>query len=429
MPAYKNKENGSWYVVTQYTDWTGERKPKCKRGFATRREALEWEQKFQQQSAGDLDMSFEAFCEIYTNDLKARLKESTWQTKENIIKTKLLPYFGKRKINEITTKDVIAWQNELLAYRDEKRKPYSQTYLKTLHNQLSAIFNHAVRFYDLHSNPAAKAGNMGTEERREMLFWTKEEYQKFAEEMMDKPVSYYAFQMLYWTGIREGELLALTPADFDFERGTVKISKTYQRLKGQDFITSPKTKKSNRTIQMPDFLCQEMQEFFKMQYGLKKKDRIFTVTKSYLHHEMDRGAKAAGVKRIRIHDLRHPYVKPTTKIFSLRLMDFQAQAYPDAQRKNHGACQLHQGEQSRSSVRPLCNRKQFPCRQPQSKISRILYAISMRLSGYTSTRSISSSASSVVSVSVSKITLDASLRLSCRACSSCFFFACANTAA
>ena len=374
-------------------------------------------------------MSFEAFCEIYTNDLKARLKESTWQTKENIIKTKLLPYFGKRKINEITTKDVIAWQNELLAYRDEKRKPYSQTYLKTLHNQLSAIFNHAVRFYDLHSNPAAKAGNMGTEERREMLFWTKEEYQKFAEEMMDKPVSYYAFQMLYWTGIREGELLALTPADFDFERGTVKISKTYQRLKGQDVITSPKTKKSNRTIQMPDFLCQEMQEFFKMQYGLKKKDRIFSVTKSYLHHEMDRGAKAAGVKRIRIHDLRHPYVKHTTKIFSLRLMNFQAQAYPDARRKTRGACQLHRGGQSKSLVRLLCNRKQFSCLPPQSKISRILYAISIRLSGYTSTRSISSSASSVVSVSASKSALDASLRLSCRACSSCFCFACANTAA
>jgi len=429
MPAYKNKENGSWYVVTQYTDWTGERKPKCKRGFATRREALEWEQKFQQQSAGDLDMSFEAFCEIYANDLKARLKESTWQTKENIIKTKLLPYFGKRKINEITAKDVIAWQNELLAYRDEKRKPYSQTYLKTLHNQLSAIFNHAVRFYDLHSNPAAKAGNMGTEERREMLFWTKEEYQKFAEEMMDKPVSYYAFQVLYWTGIREGELLALTPADFDFERGTVKISKTYQRLKGQDVITSPKTKKSNRTIQMPDFLCQEMQEFFKMQYGLKKKDRIFTVTKSYLHHEMDRGAKAAGVKRIRIHDLRHPYVKHTTKIFSLRLMDFQAQAYPDARRKTRGACQLLRVGQSRSPVRPLCNRKRFSYLPPQSKMSWILYAISMRLSGYTSTRSISSSASSVVSVSASKIALDASLRLSCRACSSCFCFACANTAA
>lgn len=141
-----------------------------------------------------------------------------------------------------------------------------------------------------------------------MLFWTKEEYQRFAEEMMDKPISYYAFQMLYWTGIREGELLALTPADFDFDRGTVKISKTYQRLKGKDVITSPKTKKSNRTIQMPDFLCEEMQEFFKMQYGLKKKDRIFTITKSYLHREMDRGAEAAGVKRIRIHDIRHSHI-------------------------------------------------------------------------------------------------------------------------
>ena len=308
MGVFKCKETGTWYVMTRYRDWKGERKQKCKRGFATKRAAQDWEQNFHMQNAADMDMTFEAFYEIYTKDMKARLKENSWITKQNIVETKILPYFGKRKINEITTKDVIAWQNELLAYRDEKRKPYSQTYLKTLHNQLSAIFNHAVRFYDLHSNPAAKAGNMGTEERREMLFWTKEEYQKFAEEMMDKPVSYYAFQMLYWTGIREGELLALTPADFDFERGTVKISKTYQRLKGQDVITSPKTKKSNRTIQMPDFLCQEMQEFFKMQYGLKKKDRIFTVTKSYLHHEMDRGAKAAGVKRIRIHDLRHSHI-------------------------------------------------------------------------------------------------------------------------
>lgn len=88
--------------------------------------------------------------------------------------------------------------------------------------------------------------------------------------------------------------MALTPADFDFERGTVKISKTYQRLKGKDVITSPKTKKSNRTIQMPDFLCEEMQEFFKMQYGLKKKDRIFTINKSYLHREWTEGQKPQG---------------------------------------------------------------------------------------------------------------------------------------
>lgn len=308
MAVFKNKDNGSWYVMTRYTDWKGERKQKCKRGFATKKEATEWERIFHMQKAADLDMPFEAFVELYINDMKSRLKENTWLTKEHIIRTKILPYFAEKKINEISAKDVIAWQNELLAFRDEKHKPYSPTYLKTLHNQLSAIFNHAVRFYDLNSNPAAKAGNMGTEQHKEMLFWTKEEYEKFAEVMMDKPVSYYAFEMLYWCGIRLGELLALTPADFDFKNSTVRINKSYQRLKGEDVITTPKTKKSNRTIKMSKFLCEEMQEYISMIYGVKKTDRIFTITKSYLHHEMDRGSKEAGVKRIRIHDLRHSHI-------------------------------------------------------------------------------------------------------------------------
>ena len=308
MPVFKNEDNGTWYVMARYVNWKGERKQKCKRGFATKREAQEWERMFKLQTSSDLDMSFEAFTELYINDVKNRLKENTWLTKEHIIRTKILPYFGKLKISEISTKEIIVWQNEMLAYRDEKKKPYSQTYLKTLHNQLSAIFNHAVRYYELRSNPAAKVGNMGSEEHKEMLFWTKEEYKKFSFEMMDKPVSFYAFEMLYWCGIREGELLALTPADFNFDKETVTINKSYQRLKGQDVITSPKTKKSNRTIKMPQFLCEEMKEYLGMIYGLKKKDRIFTVTKSYLHHEMDRGAKAVGVKRIRIHDLRHSHI-------------------------------------------------------------------------------------------------------------------------
>ena len=308
MPVFKNEDNGTWYVMARYVNWKGERKQKCKRGFATKREAQEWERMFKLQTSSDLDMSFEAFTELYINDVKNRLKENTWLTKEHIIRTKILPYFGKLKISEISTKEIITWQNEMLAYRDEKKKPYSQTYLKTLHNQLSAIFNHAVRYYELRSNPAAKVGNMGREEHKEMLFWTKEEYKKFSFEMMDKPVSFYAFEMLYWCGIREGELLALTPADFNFDKETVTINKSYQRLKGQDVITSPKTKKSNRTIKMPQFLCEEMKEYLGMIYGLKKKDRIFTVTKSYLHHEMDRGAKAVGVKRIRIHDLRHSHI-------------------------------------------------------------------------------------------------------------------------
>ena len=308
MAAFKNKTNGTWYVQFRYTDWKGERQQKLKRGFATKKEAQAWEREFLMQKQADVNMTFESFAQLYEKDMKPKLKLNTWLTKESIIQKKILPYFGKRKLSEITAKDVMDWQNVIRGLTDAKGKPYSPTYLKTVHNQLSALFNHAVRYYGLQVNPAAKAGNMGVEERREMLFWTKEEYLKFADAMMDKPLSYYAFEMLYWCGIREGELLALTPGDFDFEKQTVSISKSYQRIKGQDVITDPKTAKSNRVIQMPAFLCEEMEDYIKSLYAAKPTDRIFPVTKSYLHREMDRGAKAAGVKRIRIHDLRHSHI-------------------------------------------------------------------------------------------------------------------------
>lgn len=226
----------------------------------------------------------------------------------------------KLRYHYIEPRDIIAWQNELLAIRQPNGKPYSSSYLQKIHSQLSAIFNHAVNFYHLPSNPAQKAGNMGKEEHREMLFWTKEEYLKFADVMMDKPVSYYAFEILYWCGLRMGELLALTPADFNFETHTLRINKSYQRLHREDVITPPKTLKSNRTIKMPQFLCDEMQDYLKMLYEPKEDERIFMISKSYLHHEMDRGAKASGVKRIRVHDLRHPYVKSTTKKYLLFLI-------------------------------------------------------------------------------------------------------------
>lgn len=308
MPAYKDKAKGTWYASFYYEDWTGKKVKKMKRGFPTKREALEWERTFLQQQTVDLEMTFENFVAVYVADMKGRIKENTWGTKEHILYKKLVPYFGKRKMCDIHSKEVIAWQNEMLNYRDKNGKPYSPVYLKTLHNQLSAVFNHAVRHYNLKVNPAAQAGNMGKPKGREMLFWTKAEYLKFAEAMMDKPLSYYAFEMLYWCGVREGELLALTPGDFDFEKQTVTISKSYQRIKGKDVITDPKTPKSNRIIQMPTFLCEEMRDYIKSLYGVKPTDRIFTVTKSYLHREMDRGAKEAGVKRIRIHDLRHSHI-------------------------------------------------------------------------------------------------------------------------
>lgn len=308
MSVYKDEKTNTWKVYYRYTDWQGKVHQTTKRGFSTKREALAWEREQKIKVEADLDMSFESFVDIYTVDMKNRIKENTWHTKEHIMRTKILPYFGQRKISDIQPKDIIAWQNEMIKSTNKQGKPYSPVYLKTLHNQLSAIFNHAVRFYSLQNNPAAKVGNMGKAKGREMLFWTQEEYQKFSFAIMDKPISFYAFEMLYWTGIREGELLALTPADFEFERGTVTINKSYQRIGRRDVITDPKTAKSNRTIKMPQFLIDEMQEYLKQLYGVGKNDRIFEITKSYLHREMSRGADEAGVKRIRIHDLRHSHI-------------------------------------------------------------------------------------------------------------------------
>ena len=308
MAAFKNKDNGTWYVQFRYTDWRGERQQKLKRGFATKKEALAWEREFLMEKQADVNMTFESFVSLYEKDIKPKLKLNTWLTKESIIKKKILPYFAKRKLSEITAKDIIDWQNEIRNLTDCHGKPLSKTYLKTVHNQLSAIFNHAIRYYGLQVNPAQRAGNMGTEERREMLFWTREEYTRFSEAMMDKPISFYAFEMLYWCGIREGELLALTPADFDFSRKTLRINKSYQRLQGKDVITTPKTKKSNRVIQMPDFLCDEIKDYLSLLYEPVEDERIFQLSKHQLKRGMEYGCKASGVKEIRIHDLRHSHV-------------------------------------------------------------------------------------------------------------------------
>ena len=205
MAVYKDNATGTWRVIYRFTNWKGERKQTQKRGFATKREAQAWEHEAMLKQGAKLDMTFASFFEVYEADKKQRVKESTWESKSHVIRTKILPYFGNRKIAEIEAKDIIAWQNELMAYRDEKGKPYSADYLKTIHAQLTAIFNHAVNFYNLPYNPARRAGTMGNEVPKEMDFWTKEEYLKFSEAMMDKPRSYYAFEMLYWCGIRSGD--------------------------------------------------------------------------------------------------------------------------------------------------------------------------------------------------------------------------------
>lgn len=306
-----SKDTGSvyngktWRVRCYYKDWRGERVRHEKRGFATRHEALDYEHNFLAKQTKDINMAFNAFIDIYLRDMEPQLKKSTFANKIQIIDKHIRPYFCNLSLSEISSTHILQWQNELLVMRDADGKGYSPTYLRTINNQLTAIFNHAVKYYDLPKNPCYAFKKMGKKNNKEMLFWTKEEYMKFSEVIKDKPISYYAFQVLYWTGIRCGELLALTRKDFDLEKRTLRINKTYQIVNGEEMVTSPKTEKSNRTIELPRFLCNEIQDYFDSLYGLDDKSRVFPISKHYLHHEMERGSKKAGVKKIRIHDLRH----------------------------------------------------------------------------------------------------------------------------
>jgi integrase len=245
-------------------DWQDKKRIHTKRGFATKREALVYEREFILKQSKDVNMGISQFIEIYMSDKKPRLKLNTFLTKQHIINTKIIPYFKNKNLAGITATDIIQWQNCLLSMRDENDKPYSQTYLRTVQNQLSAIFNHACRFYGLSENPSKQAGKMGKAKAKGMLFWTKDEYLKFAEVMKEKPISYYAFEILYWTGIRVGELLALELGDFNLETKKLIINKSFQRLEGKDYVTSPKTEMSNRTIDLPDFLCSEIEDYFGM---------------------------------------------------------------------------------------------------------------------------------------------------------------------
>ena len=303
MPAYKDEKTGKWFAKFYYTNWQGIKKQKWKRGFATKKEALGFERDFLEKQSANPDMTFQNLYEIYMEDMAARLKQSTLLTKKTVLQTHILPFFGNKPINEIKASDVRRWQAKLMSSPNN----YSQTYLKKINTELNSIINYAKRFYDLNTNPCGKAGTIGKAKAEEMDYWTYDEYIAFREGVKDKPLSYICFEVLYWTGMREGELLALSPTDIDFDNKLISINRTYQRIGGKDVFTSPKTRKSKRKIPIPDFLCQELSDYIQSRYMLDADERLFPVTKSYLSHEMIRGCKNTGVKKIRIHDIRHSH--------------------------------------------------------------------------------------------------------------------------
>jgi integrase len=318
MPA--TRDGKGWRCQFYYKDRQGIRHKKNKRGFKTKAEADAWERDFRQRAKFRPEIRFDNFVEIYFQDMENRLRETTIESKRYMFDTKILPYFKDKSISDITAADIRAWQNTLI------KENFAPTYLKTINNQMSALFNYACRYYDLESNPCRKAGSIGKSKADDMDFWTKEEFDQFLTAFEKKLEAYMAFKLLFWTGMRIGEMLALTFEDVNLEERVISITKNLVRVKGEDKIHPPKTSKGVREITIPPFLAEDLREYFSRQYGLMPNERIFRFTKSFMEHQIVRGAKESGVKRIRLHDIRHPYVKPTTKKFTTFFEDFQAAA-------------------------------------------------------------------------------------------------------
>ena len=466
VAGHLREKNGYYHMVLNYVDEYGKRHTPSKstgltvKGNKKRAEKMlsearaakeaELEARAIERSTGKAPVGtilFTAFLLDWLEMTKKNVEETTYGAYSMGIKSKIIPYFEEYHpglaLQDITPKHI----QDYYTYELTVRGVSANTVIHR-HANIRKALQHAFKLGLIDSNPADRI-ERPKKEKFVGSFYEENELNHLFEVVRGDPIELGVILGAFY-GLRRSEAVGLKWDAIDFKKKAITIRHTVTQatIDGKSKIIQKdrtKTKASYRSLPLvPPF--EELLHRLKAEQELNRKlcgksycrkfaDYIYVneigelVKPGYITQHFPLILQKNGMRKIRFHDLRHPYVKHTTKIFSLRLMNFQAQAYPDAQRKTRGACQLHRGEQSRSSVRPLCNRKQFPCLSPQSKISRILYAISMRLSGYTSTRSISSSASSVVSVSASKIALDASLRLSCRACSSCFCFACANTAA
>ena len=275
MPSYKDSQRGTWYCKFSYTDWTGTKKQKLKRGFQLK--------------------------------LKINNKAITYKTRESRIRLWLRPYFGSSPVNEITPAQVRQWQNTLKDSTDSNGKALSLAYMDNLVVQLSCVFQYTVKFHGLHSNPVTKAGNTVGKKTCSLNFWTKDQFDTFIASFGTEDPFHCLFSVLYYTGMRIGELQALTPADIDLKAGTITINKTYHMIQGKGTVTPPKTAKANRTVTIPPFLCDRIQRYQGAVYGLAQNDRFFFQSSTNIEKVLKDHTAATGLPQIRLHDLRHSH--------------------------------------------------------------------------------------------------------------------------
>ena len=321
MPSYeKNKSSGLWSVrFREISREDGLQHNKRLSGFKTKKEAQygyedyikeqdllrEKAQETKKAEETPADMKFKTLYELYLEYKKSRVKETTYYDLTKKINSKILPFYAEMKLKEITPATVLKWQNTI--------EEYSYRYRKNLTAHLASIFNYAEKYHNVPNVMDKVDRPRNLEPKKEMLFWSPEEFNSFIEKVPKKEYE-YLYRFLYITGCRRGEALALTWNDVDLTRGIVKIDKNAVFKVGENGapwrITTPKNAGSNRTVHIPKFFCKMMKDYRAWQeQNVESADFVFCgkapLPPTTIERIMTKAAEEAGVKRIRIHDLRH----------------------------------------------------------------------------------------------------------------------------
>ena len=301
MAVSRDTEKGTWTSQIWVEDWQGKKRHKKKRGFASKKEALEWERNTLLATKTDMNMKLADFVEVYFRDKESELKQRTIRNKRYMIEHHIIPLLGNKAMDSITPADIIQWQNEI------RSKGFKETYQRMLQNQMTALFTHATKIYNLKDNPCTKVKRMGRADadKKQLQFWTLDEFNCFINTFENGSKYHALFDLLFYSGCRIGEALALTASDIDTVNRRISITKTYFRHKGKDEITEPKTRESVRTVIIPEFLAEELKAYMASMYKLPTDERIFSVVPEAVQHVMKHHADKTRVKYIRVHDLRH----------------------------------------------------------------------------------------------------------------------------
>lgn len=308
----KEDKKSPYRVAFTYIGPDGKEHRSCKRGFKLKKEANDWvENKLpaiisekEASRTPDEMMTMSKLVEEYLQDLlkKKKINENTHENKKNIFESKILPYLGDKVVHQIDENDIRIWQNQII---DNAETDYAPSYWYAMETQLSSVLNYAMKYHKLGKNVMKNVDRIGKKTCKEKIIWTIEEYRRFIKELEYDPVYYYAFQVLFWCGLRRGELLALTPSDIDFENNTIRIDESYQRIKKKDVITKPKNDSSVRTFNIPEDLTQELKEYIDGFYAIDENTRIFPIKYSTLYKKLKKAIEAANVKKVTLHGFRH----------------------------------------------------------------------------------------------------------------------------